>query len=58
MEYGDKLWNRKGRFNEFDITIGASDSAEITDLVGVYLLDRLGVEFPEIGGTCIATTFY
>ena len=29
-------------FNEFDITIGSSDSAEITDLVGVYLLDRKG----------------
>ena len=36
--------------NEFDITIGSSDSAEITDLVGVYLLDRLGDEFQEVGG--------
>ena len=49
MEHEGKLWSRKGRLNEFDITMGSSDSAEITDLVGVYLLDRLGDEFREVG---------
>ena len=44
MEHEGKLWSRIGRLNEFDITMGSSDSAEITDLVGLYLLDRLGDE--------------
>ena len=36
--------------NEMDITIGAKDSAEITDLVGIFLLAKLGERFPEVGG--------
>ena len=49
MEFSDKLWTRKDRSNEFDITIGASDSAQVTDLVGIYLLHKLEEEFPELG---------
>ena len=33
-----------------DITIGAKDSAEITDLVGIYLLHKLGISFSEAQG--------
>ena len=47
--FNDKLWTRKDRINEFDITIGASDSAQVTDLVGIYLMHKLGDEFPGGG---------
>ncbi len=32
----------------FDVSMGAFDSAEICDLVGLYLLDRLGRRFPKV----------
>ena len=50
IEYNSEYWSRKDRPEEMDITIGARDSAEITDLVGVYLLWKLGEEFPNLGG--------
>ena len=50
IEYNSEYWSRKDRPDEMDITIGAKDSAEITDLVGVYLLWKLGEEFPKLGG--------
>ena len=49
VEYDNKLWNRKDRPDEFDITIGASDSAQVTDLVGIYLLHKLGAVFQDMG---------
>ena len=36
--------------DEMDITMGANDSAEITDLVGIYLLKKLGERFPDLRG--------
>ena len=50
IHYDNKLWNRNNRDNEFDITMGANDSAQISDLVGLYLLHKIGEEFPELGG--------
>ena len=50
VKYNDRLWSRKDRPHEWDITIGAKDSAEVTDLVGIYLLHKLAEEFPEVGG--------
>ena len=50
VEYNNEYWTRRDRPEEMDITIGAKDSAEITDLVGIYLLWKLGDEFPDIGG--------
>ena len=50
IEYNNEYWSRKDRPEEMDITIGAKDSAEITDLVGVYLLWKLGDELPDLGG--------
>ena len=41
---------RKNRTAEFDITMGATDSAQTTDLVGLYLLHELALEFPELEG--------
>ena len=49
VEYDDRIWNRKNNPDEFDITIGASDSAQVTDLVGIYLMHKLGVKFPGMG---------
>ena len=50
------MWNRKNKKDEFDITIGASDSPEVTDLVGIYLLHKLGVGLGE--GDYIEMTLY
>ena len=50
LEHDSKIWARKNRLDEFDIPMGASDSAEITDVVGVFLLHNLCTEFPSLGG--------
>ena len=50
INYKNKHWTRKDRPDEMDITMGARDSAEITDLVGIYLLWKLKTRFPDIGG--------
>ena len=36
---GGKAWTKKGK--DFDITMGASDGAEASDLVGLYLLQQV-----------------
>ena len=50
IDYDKKYWSRKDRPDDWDITIGSKDSAEITDLVGAYLLYKLGLEFLGISG--------
>ncbi|XP_029653623.1 GATA zinc finger domain-containing protein 14-like [Octopus sinensis] len=50
IEFDNKLWARKDTPNLFDITMGSPDSAEVTDLVGMYLLDNFSREFPELKG--------
>ena len=45
MNFDNKHWVRKDRIAEFDITMGATDSAQVTDLVGLYLLHKLAQEF-------------
>ena len=50
MQYKNEYWARSDRPNQIDISIGARDSAEMTDLVGMYLLWKLGDEFPQVGG--------
>ena len=45
MKFGGKHWVRKNRIAEFDITMGATDSAQVTDLVGLYLIHELALEF-------------
>ena len=57
IDYDKKYWNRNNRPDEWDITIGAKDSAELTDLVGVYLLHVLGLELLEVGRACTETIF-
>lgn len=41
IKYDNILWKRKGRNNNFDITMGSPDSAEITDLVVLYILKEI-----------------
>ena len=50
MQFKGKHWIRKDRIAEFDITMGATDSAQVTDLVGLYLIHELALGFPELQG--------
>ena len=43
IDYDRKYWSRKDIPDDWDITIGSKDSAEITDLVGIYLLHKVGL---------------
>ena len=42
----ETTWSKKTGL--FDITMGAYDGAQITDLVGLFVLDRLNKSFPNI----------
>ena len=42
----ETTWTKKNGL--FDITMGAYDGAQITDLVGLFILDKLKKEFPTI----------
>ena len=42
----NETWQRKD--SDFDVTMGAFDGAQLTDLVGLYLLNILHNEIPEI----------
>ncbi|XP_029651259.1 putative uncharacterized protein DDB_G0279653 [Octopus sinensis] len=50
IEFEGKLWTRADTPNNFEIPMGSSDSAEITDLVGAYLLKCIKREIPELQG--------
>ena len=41
----------KSHVNNFNVPIGANDSAQVTDLVGIYILDTLGriVNLEQVG---------
>ena len=41
-----ETWQKKD--SDFDVTMGAFDGAQLTDLVGLYLLNILSNEIPEI----------
>uniref|UniRef100_A0A0L8FJ23 ISXO2-like transposase domain-containing protein n=1 Tax=Octopus bimaculoides TaxID=37653 RepID=A0A0L8FJ23_OCTBM len=41
ISFDNKLWVQTDSPNCFDITMGAPDSAQITDLVGIYLLSYM-----------------
>ena len=49
--FRDEVWTKKGE--PFDVTMGSSDGAEISELVGLFLLDRMdteGVLQADLGG--------
>ena len=41
LVYNNNTWEKKATDN-FDVTMGSFDSAQIADLVGIYILDTLG----------------
>ena len=45
------IWQKKGNNSMFDVTMGSFDGAEICELVGLYLLNKLSflVEKEHIG---------
>ena len=45
----DSIWvNKSDPIEAFDVAMGAYDSAEICDLVGLYILDTISKKFPEL----------
>ena len=44
--YDNDIWSKKTGL--FDITMGAYDGAQITDLVGIYILHMLKKQIPQI----------
>lgn len=44
--FGDnKLWYKRNNSNMLDLSVSCFDSAEICELFGLYILDKLGSEF-------------
>ena len=43
----DGIWIKKGCNAMFDVTMGSFDGAEVCELVGLYLLDKLGTLFEK-----------
>lgn len=41
ISFNEKLKTCKDRLENFDITVGLDDSAQVTDLVGLYLLQQI-----------------
>lgn len=50
IKYDNKLWTRNNRDLNFDITMGSADSSQATDVVGLYILQKLSEEIPELKG--------
>ena len=46
---GSKIWSKKE--GPWDVTMGAFDGAQVTDLIGIYILHRLKNEIPEVNFT-------
>ena len=47
-----KVWTKKDK--DFDVTMGAQDGAEITELVGIYLLKQISDFLASVGQKCHA----
>ena len=41
----EKPWMKKGSTSTFDVTMGSYDGARICELVGLFILERLGETF-------------
>ena len=42
----NRIWSKKD--GPWDVTMGAFDGAQVTDLIGLYILHRLKTEIPEV----------
>ena len=47
LYHNDTIWSKNGN-SDFDIAMGAYDGAEVTDLIGLYILHNLKERVPEI----------
>ena len=41
IKFDEDFWTKKNSSTPFDVTMGANDSAQVTDLVGLYILHEL-----------------
>ena len=50
LEYSDSLWTKRDSTTPFDVSMGASDSAVVTYLIGLYILHKFHSKFPSLKG--------
>ena len=50
IKFDSSLWTKKNSATSFDVSMGASDSAEVSDLVGLYILNLFQQKFPKLAG--------
>ena len=41
LVHNNEIWKKSGEANGFDVPMGAFDSAQISDLIGIYILNKL-----------------
>ena len=46
--YNNDIWLKKNNTSLFDVAMGAKDSAEICELVGLYILQLIKDKFPQL----------
>ena len=46
--HDEKIWTKKGNTDNFDIAMGTYHGAEITDLIGLYILDQLKTKVTDV----------
>ena len=45
---GNDVWEKKTENSLFDVAQGAKDSAEVCELVGIYILNLINTKFPDL----------
>ena len=48
--YNNSSWIKKDSAEPFDVSMGAKDSAEISDIVGLFILNEINKKFPGVQG--------
>ncbi len=56
--YSDKTWVKKSNDSLFDLTMGSYDGAEVSELVGLFILNKLSAKFGQEMSVCIRTMVY
>ncbi|GAB1601065.1 hypothetical protein Ahia01_000384700 [Argonauta hians] len=50
IKFNDRLWTKSNNEQLFDVTMGSDDAAQVTDLVGLYVLNEIRKKFPQLEG--------